>query len=127
MLVGEVPLDLRHEDHVARAESELGASKALLVILMQQAGHENLAAKGNGELEILAHGHALDRQVDGVGVVVEPNVALANLVLAGCVEENESKARRLGNEGEVRSTRGGTVPALGVSGGGDEHERENDQ
>ncbi|MBW2552224.1 MAG: hypothetical protein JRE73_16020 [Deltaproteobacteria bacterium] len=63
--------------------------------------------------------------MDGVGVVVEPNVALTDLVLSGCVEENEPKAGRLGNEGEVTSGRCGAVPALGVSGGRNEREREN--
>lgn len=125
LLVREVPLDLRQEDHVARVEAEPGHTKPLLIVLMKQAGEDGLAAHGHGELEILAHGNALDLEVNGVRVVVEPNVALTDLVLGGGLEEHEPKAGHLRDEGEVGASGGGAVPVLGSGGGGNEKQSEN--
>jgi hypothetical protein len=124
VVVGEVPLDLRQEDHVARVESAARHAEALLIVLMKQAREGDLAAKSHRELEVLAHRNAFDLQVDGVGVVVEPNVALPDLVLANCLEQDEPKASRLGNEGKVPSCRGRSMPALRSCGGGNQRQGE---
>ena len=87
---------------------------------MKQAREGDLAAKSHRELEVLAHRNAFDLEMNRVGVVVEPNVALTDLVLTGRLEEDEPKASCLGNEGEVRSTSNGAMPVLGASRGGNE-------
>ncbi len=91
---------------------------------MKQARENRFPAKGHRELQVLGEGNALDLQVDGIGVVVEPNVAFADLVFASGFEEHESEPGYLGDEGEVRTAGCRPVPALRPCGGREEHQGE---
>ena len=100
-MVGDVPLELRKQHDVAREESKPRPPKALFVVLVEEPREPDLAAERHRQLEIRSERDAFDLEVNRVGVVEKPDIALADLVFAACLEENEPKSGHFGREREI--------------------------